>query len=319
MNPMKSTIPVAKPIEREVPKVDLEAMAERSQSVLDAGRFQPKDEDGLERLARRYYYSGTLPDSYYPKNYADRWKEGWADAGISKAFVVMLYGAAIGILPSLAIWCVHIINGRPCPSADFMFGRMLATGILRRDDFSLEADKTRCKIVIGIKTRAEKDRIVVEAKYEDFKHLHGKDTWRNDPEAQLVARAKSRATRRYAPDSFTGVYSVEEMHDVRDDAAAKVDYEVPPNMMPTDGGQDLVPVPTAKESGQGMAEAAPVVDRAADAATLLEEIKAADAQSDWESLKARAAGFVGTEFHGAMQEAWRGNPAAPRAKKAAES
>ena len=33
--------------------------------------------------------------------------------------------------------------------------------------------------------------------------------------------------------------------------------------------------------------------------------QSADAQSDWESLKARAAGFVGTEFHGAMQEAWR--------------
>ena len=30
-------------------------------------------------------------------------------------------------------------------------------------------------------------------------------------------------------------------------------------------------------------------------------------------------GFVGTEFHGAMQEAWRSNPASPRAKKAAES
>ena len=179
-------------------KIDLDEMAMRSQGLLDAGRYQPANEEGLERLAERYYCSGALPDSYYQPKNGNRWDAGWRQAGISKAYIVMLFGAGLGILPSLAIWAIHVINGRPCPSADFMWARMLATGILRRDDFSIEASRTACKIVIGTRTRPAAERLVVEAKYEDFKHLHGKDNWENHAEDMLVAGDKGRVCRRYA-------------------------------------------------------------------------------------------------------------------------
>lgn len=199
--------------------------------VLDAGRFQPKDEDGLFLLAERFYRSGFLPDAYYPKEAKQRWEKWPMEQGITKAYLAMLKGAAMGILPSEAIWQIHIINNRPSPSADLMWGRMLAMGILRRDDFTIQANKTYCKLVIGVKTRAAAERIEIEAKHEDFKHLHSKDNWKNHPEDMLVARAKARACRRYAPDIFAGVYSIEEMRDMRADQKAGV-YEVPDAMMP---------------------------------------------------------------------------------------
>jgi hypothetical protein len=220
-------------VEPVASKIDLEDMAERSQPLLDPGRFAPRNEEELERLARRYYFSMKLPDSYYPKKYDDRWTDWAIEQGIAKAYIAMLEGDAIGIGPVMAIKHIHIINGISTLSADLMFGRMLATRVLRRDDFTLKADKMQCEIVIGVKTRPVAERLVVLAKYEDFKHLHGKDNWRNDPEGMLVARAKSRACKRHAPDLFVGLYSREEIQDLADDRRAGLAIEVPNEFMPT--------------------------------------------------------------------------------------
>lgn len=302
----------------EAPRVDLDEMAMRSQGVLDAGRYQPADEQGLEGLARRYYMSGTLPDSYYPgkdvapvpvpgqpgRIMAARWASHWIEAGTSRAFIVMLFGAGLGILPSLAIWAIHVINGRPCPSADFMWARMLATGILRRDDFSIEASRTACKIVIGTRTRPVAERLVVEAKYEDFKHLHGKDNWKNHPEDMLVARAKSRACRRYAPDIFAGVYSAEEMRSGREDAAAGI-YEVPEEMLPGDTPPATAPAPETPQD----APATPAMTRE-EGRALRDDIKAAGdsiTPEQVEALRARVTRAKECEFYGKLVEAWNAN------------
>lgn len=289
----------------EAPKVDLDEMATRSQGVLDTGRFRPRDEEGLERLARRYYFSMALPASYYPKKYEDRWQEWAIEQGVSRAYIAMLDGDAIGVHPSMAIRQIHVINGVPTMSADLMFGRLLATGLLRRDDFSIVATKTECVLTIGIATRKPDARMAISCKYEDFKHLHGKDNWRNDPEAMLVARAKSRAVRRYAPDLLVGVYSTEEMQDARASAAVGV-YEVPAEFMP--GGNDVPieppPVP-ATEQAQG-APAVPVFDREAGIALLKEIRGVSDAiePAQIEALRARVKTFEGTPAHDPLVEAW---------------
>lgn len=219
MGPQMKPAPPPLSVAQEKPST-LEDIATRTQPILDAGRYQPQDEEGLERLARRCYRSGMLPDSYYPRDLSRRWDKDYVEQGIAKAYLAMLKGAVLGIHPSEAIWQIHVINGRPTLSADLMFGRLLATGILRRDDFTLKADKTRCEIVIGVRSRVSAERMIIEAKYEDFKHLHRKENWQNDPEAMLVARAKARACRRYAPDIFVGVYATEEARDFREDRAA---------------------------------------------------------------------------------------------------
>lgn len=318
MNQMKSTIPVtvAKTIEREAPKVDLEAMAEASQKRYDAGRFAPKDEDALWRLAETWYYAMLLPQAYYPDDNRARYDKQWADRGISRAVIVMRYGASLGVLPEQAIRQIYIVEGQPSPSASLMLALAFGSGLLRRQDWRIvKSDATECTIELFGTTRAKPEYVI--ARFDEYKHLHNKTNWKNYPQDMLVARATSRAMRRYFPDMFGGVYCAEERVDIRADRAAGQHEDITERILAA-VDEPTEPTPPPPVAAQD-APIAPVVDRGADAAALLEEIKTADAQSDWESLKTRAAGFVGTEFHGAMQEAWRSNPASPRAKKAAES
>jgi hypothetical protein len=256
---MQSSLPrAAKVIERVSEHESLEAMAERTQPLLDSGRFAPKNEEDLERLARRYYFSMRLPASYYPAKHEDRWTDWAIEQGIARAYIAMLEGDAIGVGPVMAIKNIHMINGIPTMSADLMFGRMLATRVLRRDDFTLVADKTKCVLTIGVLTRKIENRLVIEAKLEDFKHLHGKDNWKHHPEDMLVARAKSRACKRHAPDLFVGLYSREEIQDLQDDLRAGVPVEVPAEFMPR-GESHTEPPPVAPVSVAETVQGAPAV------------------------------------------------------------
>ena len=310
MNNLQGTVPRTQTrtaAHVESAKVDLEAMAERTQPLLDPGRFAPQTEEALERLARRYYFSMRLPDSYYPKKYDDRWTDWAIEQGVSRAYIAMLEGDAIGVGPVMAIKNIHMINNVPTMSADLMFGRMLSTRVLKRDDYTLEADKTQCKIVIGVLSRRPENRLVVTAKYEDFKHLHGKDNWRNDPEGMLVARAKSRSCKLHAPDLFVGLYSREEMNDLREDVAAGV-YEVPLEMMPPvqESTEQNPTKPIATPETPQEAPTKPVFDRAAGIA-LLNEIRTVSEviePDQIEALRTRVKSFDGTPAADPLAEAW---------------
>ena len=314
---MQSSLPRTAPkvIERASETSSLDAIAERTQTVLDAGRFQPRDEEGLERLARKYYFSMALPASYYPKNYDDRWTEWAIEQGTSRAYIAMLDGAAVGVQPSMAVRQIHVINGVPTMSADLMFGRMLATGLLRRDDFSIVASKTECVLTIGTMTRKPEHRLVVTCKIEDFKHLVGKDNWRNDPEAMLVARAKSRSVRRHAPDLLVGVYSTEEMRDAREGVAAGV-YEVPAEFMPPMGTQQptappVAPAPVA-ETAQGASVAEKPGLTPADLAAVMKRIVGASdsvTEEQIAELRGKVEAFNGVAPLGypRLVEAWTAN------------
>jgi hypothetical protein len=318
MNQMKSTIPVTvtKTIERDASRINLEEIADNTQKRYDAGRFAPKDEDALWRLAETWYYAMLLPQAYYPDDNRARYDKQWADRGISRAVIVMRYGASLGVLPEQAIRQIYIVEGQPSPSASLMLALAFGSGLLRRQDWRItKSDAAECTIELFGTTRAKPEYVI--ARFDEYKHLHKKTNWQNYPQDMLVARATSRAMRRYFPDMFGGVYCAEERVDIRADRAAGQHEDITERILAAvDEPTEPVPPPPVAPTQE---PAAPVVDRSEDATTLLKEIQSADAQSDWESLKTRAAGFVGTEFHGAMQEAWRGNPASPRAKKAAES
>lgn len=317
MNQMKSTIPVtvAKTSERDASRINLEEIADNTQKRYDAGRFAPKDEDALWRLAETWYFAMLLPQAYYPDDNRARYEKQWADRGISRAVIVMRYGASLGVLPEQAIRQIYIVEGQPSPSASLMLALAFGSGLLRRQDWRItKSDAAECTIELFGTTRAKPEYVV--ARFDEYKHLHNKTNWKNYPQDMLVARATSRAMRRYFPDMFGGVYCAEERVDIRADRAAGQHEDITERIL---AAVDEPAEPTPPPAAPTQEPVAPIVDRGADAAALLEEIKVANNDSDWESLKARAAGFVGTEFHGAMQEAWRGNPASPRAKKAAES
>jgi hypothetical protein len=295
----KNAVLVARAIDapKAASAVNLEEMAERTQPLLDPGRFAPRNEEELERLARRYYFSMKLPDSYYPKKWDDRWADWAIEQGVARAYIAMLEGDAIGVGPVMAIRQIHVINGVSTMSADLMFGRMLSTRVLRRDDFTLKADKTQCEIVIGVLTRKPENRLVILAKYEDFKHLHGKDNWRNDPEGMLVARAKSRACKRHAPDLFVGLYSREEMQDLVDDVRAGAAI-VPDEFMPQPSSEPPVEAPKATATSVSTPENAPAkpaptrAELSARWEALAKQIGAVGEQVTIEQLEALKAEFL---------------------------
>jgi hypothetical protein len=197
----------------------LEDIAEHTQRRYDAGRFAPKDEDALWRLAETWYWSMLLPSAYYPQEERARYSKEWADRGISRAVIVMRYGASLGVLPEIAIRQIYIVEGQPSPAASLMLALAFSSGVLKRQDWRIvKSDATECQIELFATSRLKPE--VVTAKFDEYKHLHSKTNWKNYPQDMLVARATSRAMRRYFPDQFGGVYAAEERVDFKADRAA---------------------------------------------------------------------------------------------------
>lgn len=216
------TKPFSAPVAPAATMPSLESIAYETATRYDAGRFAPKTIHDLETLADKWYFSMLLPEAFYPpKNmpYTERFKPGWSKQGVAKAEIIMRYGAALGVLPEIAIRQIYIVEGQPSPSSALMLGLAIAGGHLKRNDYRVvESTSTACKIELFGATRAKPE--IVEAKFADYSHLHGKYNWKNYPTDMLFARAVGRAMRRYFPDVFGGVYAAEERIDFGADRKA---------------------------------------------------------------------------------------------------
>ena len=347
MNQMKSTIPATKPMMREalaaaaevapLPPNLAQALSEKP------ARFSPETIEDVQRVARIFYDGGLMPKHFYEdKRVAP---EDRRPAGIAGLATMIMYGAELGLSPMQAMRMMHVIEGRPVLSAEgcvalikrspkCVFFRVVEESdehcvcetSRRADDGKVEPPHRLTVRVwwgkIDEVPKAEKGLLYVLPSRNRDGSLA--PAWQRTPGRMVKARCSSWLGHDVYEDVLAGLYSAEEMVDFRDGRTSErildniFDMVAEAPAVVRGAGSDPE-APTPPPIAAQDAPAVPVVDRGADAAALLEEIKTADAQSDWESLKTRAAGFVGTEFHGAMQEAWRGNPASPRAKKAAES
>lgn len=221
----------------------------------DAGRFAPRDAGELWDLARDWYWSELLPESYYPDKkkypFEARYQDGWAKRGIARAVIVMRYGASLGVLPEQSVRQIYIVEGQPSPSAALMLSMAFAKGLLKREDWRIvEASKLKVVVEIFGSTRGAKvERVVAE--YGDYKHLHGKTVWQQYPEDMLLARATSRAMRRYFPDVYAGVYATEERIDMRAERAAGVaPDDAVERIMAAVGDEEPLPPPPAQPQGE---------------------------------------------------------------------
>jgi len=215
--PAPTPAPVAPNQAPDIPPL-LAEIAKNTQRY-DAGRFAPKSADELWSLAEDWYLSGLLPEAYYPKE-GNRWAENARTYGVRRAVIVMRYGASLGVLPEQAVRQIYIVEGQPCPSAALMLSMAFASGVLKREDWRI-VEASRTKVVIelfGASRRGQVERVVTT--FDDYKHLHNRKNWQAYPEDMLIARATSRAMRRYFPDMFAGVYATEERVDMRQDRAA---------------------------------------------------------------------------------------------------
>jgi hypothetical protein len=267
----------------------LEEIARNTQRY-DAARFAPKSADELWDLAEQWYYSGLLPEAYYPKE-GGKWHKDSVAQGVRKAVIVMRYGASLGVLPEQSIRQIYIVEGQPSPSASLMLSMAFASKVLAREDWRI-ATASPTKVVVELFGRTRAKPEIIETKIEDYKHLAGKKNWQHYPEDMLVARATSRAMRRYFPDMFAGVYAAEERVDMRQDRAAGRVEDATDRIlaMVDEPARDEPSPPPAAQSSVPAEAASPSDDDAAVALVLDAETKiAAVVSTDKEHLSFRDA------------------------------
>jgi hypothetical protein len=135
----------------------------------------------------------------------------------SQAIVKVLFGREIGIGPVSAMMGVHIIEGRPAPSANLIAARIKSSG--RYDYRVREHTNDACRLEFFERdSKGGKESLgVVEWTMDDAKRagLAGKagSPWQKYPRAMLFARAISEGARVHAPELFGGapVYTPEEL------------------------------------------------------------------------------------------------------------
>lgn len=129
------------------------------------------------------------------------------------ATAAILKGAEIGLTPLASISAIHLIQGTPALSA------MALRALVQSQGHHIWIEKSTDKECVA-KGRRKDDPADVEhvsrwtiARAERL-GLTGKDNWRKQPEAMLIARATSEIARMVAADALLGIgYSVEELTD----------------------------------------------------------------------------------------------------------
>jgi len=132
----------------------------------------------------------------------------------AQAVVKVLYGQEVGIGPVSAMTGVHIIQGKPAPSAGLMAALIKRSG--KYDYRIIEHTDTACEIAFF-----EHGEEVGRSRFtiDDAKQagaLSGKNahTWKKYPRNMLFARTLSNGAKWYCPDVFGGpVYVADEFSD----------------------------------------------------------------------------------------------------------
>jgi hypothetical protein len=128
-----------------------------------------------------------------------------------EATAAILAGIEIGLSPMSALKAFDIIQGQAAPRAITQRAVALAHG---HSIVLLESTTTRCRIKCRRKGEDDWQPITWTIDRAQQLGLTGKDSWKKQPTAMLLARATSEAARLVAADALLGIaYSVEELVD----------------------------------------------------------------------------------------------------------
>lgn len=152
----------------------------------------------------------------------------------------IMYGDEIGVGPMQSLAGIHVVDGRPFPSAELLRALVLREGHTLR---IVEATGTSCTVLAIRAGRPDSEGVRVTWTIEMARAagLAGKGAWRAYPRALLVARASTDACRMVFPDVVKGLGHVPDTSE-----AIAVDWDE----LTTATGLPDEPAPTPKRQLQ---------------------------------------------------------------------
>lgn len=189
------------------------------------------------------------------------------------AFAIMATGHELGLSPLQSLRGIHIIDGKPSPSADMLVAVVLRSGLA---EYFREVSTTDKASTWETKRRGDAKAKSLTYSLDEAKQagLTGKQNWSRHPKRMLAARAKSFLARDVYPDLLFGLVSQEELLDATPIAAEpEPTFEVTVEPEPA-------PAPTFEQRLAACASRAEVV-------ALGEEIKPARDSAERAALLAR--------------------------------
>lgn len=169
------------------------------------------DPGGVARWAAVLVPASQLAERIANTEFVPKAMRGKADV----VTACIMYGDEIGIGPMQALAGIHVVEGRPAPSAELLRAMIL------REGHSLvvhEMTGTRCRMSGLRRGQPESERLPVEWT-QDMGRAAGllsKDNWRKYPRAMLAARCTADLARLVFPDVVKGLGH---LADTDDDAA----------------------------------------------------------------------------------------------------
>lgn len=179
-------------------------------------RYEPHDMKSALEFARVAVESGLVPSAVNTPQ---------------KAFIILVTGAELGLPPMQALRSIHVIEGRPCLSAE------LIVALVKRSPECVwfRLVESTCEVArYATLRRGEPEQTKFSFSMDDAQRasLTNKRVWRNYPDAMLRARASTALARAVYPDLLSGVYLPDELdhYSQSDDASmgdARAEFDEP--------------------------------------------------------------------------------------------
>lgn len=161
--------------------------------------FAPQTLVEAIELARMISKSGLVPDKLRGKP--------------EDTLIVMMTGRELGLMPMQSLREINVIQGKGVASADLLAGLVLASPVC---ELFRVVESNDDSAMVEAKRVGWPDAKTIGYTTDDAEKagLLGKDNWRKNKSAMLIARAKTRAARTWFPDVVGGFYSPDEADEI---------------------------------------------------------------------------------------------------------